>query len=209
MVTIIDNISVIPYPYDPKYLVSECGKIYGLHYKKWLNPKPNGLGYYMVSILNPRTNNKFIAVHRVVAFTYIENNNPEKKEINHKDGNKANNNVSNLEWCTRGENMRHGYSTNLFENKRKLTSDINRKLFAEGKKRKFVEAGGLARREIRRGNHEQAKKIIHKPTGQIFDCVIDAIEHAPFSKSVMTHVLNKTHKKIDTYEYYKPTQENL
>jgi hypothetical protein len=209
MVTIIENISVIPYPYDQRYLVSECGKIYTLKYKKWLNPKPNRHGYYWVGILNPRTNNKFIAVHRVVAYTYIQNDNPEKNDINHKDGNKGNNSVSNLEWCTRKENIMHAFETNLFDSKRVAISDNNRKLFAEGKKRKFVEAGGLARREIRRGNHEQAKKIIHKPTGQIFDCVIDAIEHAPFSKSVMTHVLNKTHKTIDTYEYYKPTQENL
>jgi hypothetical protein len=209
MVTIIENISLIPYPYDPKYLGSECGKVDTLHYKKWLSPKPNRHGYYWVRLLNPRTHNKFIAVHRVVAYTYIENNSPERNDINHKDGNKANNSVSNLEWCTRRENIMHGFETNLFDSKRVAISDSNRKLFAEGKKRNFVEAGGLARREIRRGNHEQAKKIIHKPTGQIFDCVIDAIEHAPFSKSVMTHVLNKTHKKIDTYEYYKPTQENL
>jgi hypothetical protein len=205
---VIDGIQVKPYPYDEKYLVSECGKIYTLRYNKWLLPNVTRLGYNYCGLKNPRTNNKFIAVHRVVAYTYLGEPPLDKQEINHKDGVKLNNHVSNLEWCSRKENVRHGFDTNLFDSKRKATSDNNRKLFAEGKKRKFVEAGGMARRAIRRGKHEQAKKIIYKPTGQIFDCVIDAIEHAPFSKATMTKVLNKVHKTIDTYEYYNPTKEN-
>lgn len=52
-------------------------------------------------------------VHRLVAITFIENLN-NYKEINHKDFNKKNNNVSNLEWCTRIENITH-----YFENKNK------------------------------------------------------------------------------------------
>jgi hypothetical protein len=205
---VIDGIQVKPYPYDAKYLVSECGKIYTLRYNKWLLPNVTRLGYNYCGLKNPRTNNKFIAVHRVVAYTYLGEPPIDKQEINHKDGVKLNNHVSNLEWCSRKENIRHGFDTNLFDSKRKATSDNNRKLFAEGKKRKFVEAGGMARRSICRGKHEQAKKIIYKPTGQIFDCVIDAIEHAPFSKATMTKVLNKVHKTIDTYEYYNPTKEN-
>ena len=205
---VIDGIQVKPYPYDAKYLVSECGKIYTLHYKKWLNPHVTRYGYANCLILNPRTGKKNIAVHRVVAYTYLGEPPSDKHEINHKDGIKLNNHVSNLEWCSRQENVKHGFDTNLFDSKREAISENNRKLFAEGKKRKFVEAGGMARKAMRRGNHEQAKKIIYKPTGQIFDCVIDAIEHAPFSKNVMRQVLNKTHKKIDTYEYYNPTKEN-
>ena len=51
-------------------------------------------------------------IHRLVAETFIKN--PFfKKEINHKDGNKKNNCVENLEWCTRSENMSHAYRTGL------------------------------------------------------------------------------------------------
>lgn len=55
-------------------------------------------------------------LHRIVARAFIPN--PENKEcINHKDGNKTNNHVSNLEWCTRAENMRHAIKTGLLDNR--------------------------------------------------------------------------------------------
>ena len=49
-------------------------------------------------------------IHRLVAQAFIPN---EKEEVNHKDGNKHNNNLDNLEWVTRSENTLHAYKTGL------------------------------------------------------------------------------------------------
>lgn len=64
-------------------------------------------GYYRVSICSGRNKPKFYPVHRLVAETFIENKN-NLPCINHKDENKSNNNVSNLEWCTVSYNNNYG-----------------------------------------------------------------------------------------------------
>lgn len=52
-------------------------------------------------------------VHRIIAETFIPN--PKGlDQVNHKDGNKHNNNADNLEWCTQSENMRHAVNMGLF-----------------------------------------------------------------------------------------------
>ena len=61
-------------------------------------------------------------VHRLVAIAFIEcSGDKDLLEVNHMDGNKLNNCVTNLEWCTRQENILHGYKNNL------ITSDKVRK----------------------------------------------------------------------------------
>jgi hypothetical protein len=203
MEMIIDNIVFRPYPYDERYLVSECGKIYSTIRKRCLKPTVSDLGYERLEILNPRTQKPFSAVHRVVAYTWIGNPPEDKQEINHKDGNKLNNHASNLEWCSRVENIRHGFDSGLFDKKREAISENNRKLWAEGKKRTAVEMGGAKRKEFTRGKHEQAKKVIFTPTGQVFDCIIDACDHLGVSRSVMSKILKGQHVNCN-YKFYTP-----
>ena len=58
--------------------------------------------------LSIKNNTKTLRVHRLVAIAFIPN--PERKpEVNHKDGNKLNNHIDNLEWCTSSENQIHSY----------------------------------------------------------------------------------------------------
>lgn len=58
----------------------------------------------------------YFNVHRLVAETFLENE-LNKREVNHKDGNKANNNVNNLEWVTSSENQLHAFKNGLQKSK--------------------------------------------------------------------------------------------
>lgn len=92
------------------YKVTEDGKIFNKHGKQ-LKTYDNGRGY---QILQLRVDGKSFtkAVHRVVAEAFLER--PlEDSEVNHKDGDKLNNHVSNLEWVSRGDNIKHAYDFEL------------------------------------------------------------------------------------------------
>lgn len=95
--------------YEGLYLVSSHGKIMSVPhaYKDGLimKPRESSNGYMFVSLFKDGSY-KRMSIHRVVAQAFIPN--PEHKEqVNHLDGNKTNNNVSNLEWATCSENMQH------------------------------------------------------------------------------------------------------
>ena len=90
----------------PNYLVSDKGEIYSLYTNKYLSPKTTEFGYLVV-ILTHNGIKKTKRVHRLVAEAFIPNPN-NLPEINHKDENKLNNSVDNLEWCNRTYNNNYG-----------------------------------------------------------------------------------------------------
>lgn len=68
-------------------------------------------GYLQLNTWNNYAQKSYL-LHRLVAMAFIPN--PENlAEVNHKDGNKLNNRVENLEWCTRSQNMKHGFNNRL------------------------------------------------------------------------------------------------
>lgn len=93
-----------------EYLVNKEGKVYSSKTKKFLGIRDrNGYLAFTVCVNNKR---KDIALHRALAITFIPN--PENLPfINHKDGNKHNNALDNLEWCTGSQNVQHAYNTGL------------------------------------------------------------------------------------------------
>ena len=80
---------------------------------RWID----SLGYYMTSFrINKKK--KYIRLHRLIAETFIPN--PDVLPmINHKDGNKLNNSIENLEWCTNAYNTQEAYDMGLYPQHRK------------------------------------------------------------------------------------------
>ena len=100
--------------YNGKYDVSNHGRVRS-HYRGMLTIKKqriNDFGYCVV-FLHGESNKRICErVNRLVALAFIPN--PYNlSDVNHKDLNKLNNHVSNLEWCTYQENMQHAVRTGL------------------------------------------------------------------------------------------------
>ena len=89
----------------PDYFVCEGGHVYNKHGKA-LKTQLSRDGYRMVSIWQKGCGkSRTYSVHRLVAIAYIPN--PHNYPcVNHIDGDKQNNEVSNLEWCTYSENSK-------------------------------------------------------------------------------------------------------
>lgn len=91
---------------NSNYFVNENGQIKNLR-GRLLKPLKTYNGYLRVCI-----NGKYKRIHRLVAETFIPNPN-NLPQVNHIDGNKENNNIDNLEWCTAKQNIQHAYKTKL------------------------------------------------------------------------------------------------
>ncbi len=97
--------------YDNTYQVTPDGKVFGRAGKQL---KPQIIHGYAKLRLQSNGKSKQVMVHRLVAELYLPKSH--KPEVNHIDGNKLNNHVSNLEWATRSENAKHALDTGLNKN---------------------------------------------------------------------------------------------
>lgn len=114
--------------YEGLYQVSNTGEIKSLINNLIKKHKNDKDGYCLIT-LHCNGERKGYSIHRLVANAFIENLN-NKPQLNHKDGNKRNNNVSNLEWCTAKENTHHAIKTGLMKN---ILSQPPRKVIQLGK----------------------------------------------------------------------------
>lgn len=106
-----------PIPINPKYFACPNGKIFSTYSNKYLSPTSNGNGYLNVKLFlfkdgMNKKHYKTCYVHRLIALAFLPNlkNLP---QVNHIDGDKANNTPENLEWCTAKENTQHAITTKL------------------------------------------------------------------------------------------------
>lgn len=119
--------------YEGFYQVSNTGKVRSIeHHDRFgrlypqveLMPATGRNGYLMLH-LKAGGHRKMVLIHRLVARAFIPNP-KDYTDVNHIDGDKTNNDVSNLEWCTHSYNQCHAYATGLNHGSRKLGVDVIR-----------------------------------------------------------------------------------
>ena len=96
--------------YGGRYAVSADGAVFSHVSKHYMRPQKHPQGYRTVALTlrNGKGGKQQHLIHVLVAEAFLQN--PDgKATVNHKDGNKANNAVGNLEWATHGENHAHAY----------------------------------------------------------------------------------------------------
>ena len=106
--------------FNPKYIISNKGFVISLVRKFHLlniRRDKNGYVHYYIRDLSAGKRKDFKA-HRLVAEYFIGNPN-DYPIVNHIDGNKANNHIENLEWCTYSQNNIHAYKNGLNTSKKK------------------------------------------------------------------------------------------
>ena len=95
----------------PRYEVSSEGRIRNVKTGRIMKLQDNTRGYKQVC-LRDESGQHIQRVHRVVADAFYDGDHT-GRDVNHIDGNKSNNAVSNLEFCTRSENINHAFQTGL------------------------------------------------------------------------------------------------
>lgn len=99
----------------PRYLVSQEGRIYSTFQNKLLKQATDKDGYKFVLLTYKKGYCKPFKVHRMVVKYWAKNNdNFNKLQVNHVDGDKSNNNIVNLELVTRQQNAEHAIKNRLF-----------------------------------------------------------------------------------------------
>lgn len=143
---------------DETYYITVDGRV-------WTNSRKNGIERFMkshmtkdgyISIgLKENGKQKQFRVHRLVAQAFIPN--PENKPyINHIDGDRTNNNISNLEWCTQKENVRHSINVLKHWSQSEKQSEASRKTGKMNRKLDFETAEKI-RKEYRCGGISSIK----------------------------------------------------
>lgn len=111
------------------YYVSNNGRIKSTNYlakgvSRLLSPETDAKGYLRISLWDNKRRKTF-KIHRLVAEAFLTRQEG-KDQVNHKDGDKKNNKVDNLEWVTAHENVTHAYKNGLKENNRKWAAVLGK-----------------------------------------------------------------------------------
>lgn len=145
--------------YEGLYQVSNFGRVRSLNYNhtntiRILVCSVASWGYLNVT-LHKNGKQKVFLVHRLVAEAFIPNPNG-YKEINHKDEDKTNNLVENLEWCDRFFNINYGNRTELVKNKLTNRKDKSKPVFQYDLNGNFIKEWPSIKEIVRQLNYNKS-----------------------------------------------------
>lgn len=165
------------------YIVSSDGKVYSAsnygasYYHKEISQRLNSDGYLQITV--GKTNNRSqYRVHRIVAEAFIPN--PDNlPEVNHKDYNRTNNCVENLEWCTHAGNIAHsagtGHYSRFGEDNPNYGNDTLKRKYSEDKELSRIKNG---RNGVQNGRCKKVKLIDMRLNKEIlFDYIRQAAQY--------------------------------
>ena len=184
--------------YD-NYQISNYGNVKNITTGKLLKTRVNNSTGYVIVDIRSYGQRKTFSIHRLVAMAFIPNEDG-FPQVNHKDENKQNNHVDNLEWCTSKYNVNYGsHNERMRETKR-----LNSRAYTDKERKRMSErVGGVNHwnygntwsEEIKTANmmsQPNRKRVRCVETGEIFESIRAAARACNVSKSQINDAI--THR---------------
>jgi hypothetical protein len=182
----------------PDYGVNENGVIMSFKTEKVIKPINHSAGYLAVCLYNNKIPKRFL-VHRIVAKAFLPNPN-NKLEVNHKNGDKKDNRLDNLEWVTSSENRKHAYKSGLqpinYSNKgKKFSEEVRQNM-------KKAAIGRIPTGHSREMAYKKTRKqIVDLLQGKTFPSINEAAKEFNMKSSTFSKAIrSKTHKFSDRFQ---------
>ena len=185
---------------ETNYEVSSNGLVRNKTTKHILKPQTINSGYLTITICLDNKRRKGMLIHRLVAIAFIpnENNYP---EVNHKDEDKTNNNVENLEWCTSKYNQNYGTAIKRAREHRVYDYGENHhafgKTFSEETKRKMSKNHANVNGSL----NPNAMKVICFNNYKVYDTLKELSDEFACSYSSCRKVCNGITRKVKSNLY--------
>ena len=200
----------------PNYQVSNLGRVKNKTADRILKPFLVGQGYYCVALYRNNVS-RFHYIHRLVGSAFLDKC-EDKPVINHKDGNRTNNIVSNLEWCTQSENIQKAYDMGLNSRRTPIRIVETGEVFdsqtecarAIGGDQRAIQNCLSGNRHTHRGCHfefvdnakQKREPISNKYKKFLYDFQMEAVKNA-FNGSVLNGDVGSGKSRTGLFYYFK------
>ena len=152
------------------YTVTSNGEFYSDNSGKMKTRNKPGTEYQIINFQQINGKKKTFRAHRLVLMAFNPVKGMEQLEVNHKDGNKQNNTLENLEWCTSSENQKHAYKMGLQQARRGEKNNFSKLSEKDIKKIFDLRKQGLTQQKIAEEigcTRSNISYILNKKTWQI------------------------------------------